>query len=116
MNLVGERIVSLRKEMGLRLSELSRKIEIPRSTLWGYENGGVVASDQLSKLAAFFDVSVDYLIGATEFQKGIRYLEEVFIDDESNRIKNSEFFDKASKLTPENRVVVNNMVDALLNK
>ena len=111
----GERIISLREEMGLRQAELSRRLSIPQATLSGYEHGHrEVGAEWLSKIAGFFDVSVDYLIGATEFRKGVRYLEDTFLEDDGENIVNSDFFDRVAQLTPEGKSVVNNMVEMLL--
>ena len=115
MHHISERIVRLRKERGLKQVDLSRKLGIPQSTLWGYENGERdIGAIWLAKIAALFGVSVDYLIGATEFRKGVRFLEEAFLANGSQHINNGEFFDRISKLTPENKSVINNMVEALL--
>ena len=112
---IGDRIVSLRKEKGLRQADLSRRIGIPQATLSGYEKGHrEVGADWLSKMAVFFDVSVDYLIGATEFRKGIRYLDGVFLDDGNGGIKNREVFERLERLTPEGKSVIHSMVDVLL--
>ena len=111
---LGERIVSLRKEAKVSRTELSRRTGIAQSTLWGYETGGSIGSEQLLKIAAVFDVSVDYLLGITELRKGIRYLDEEFLISGDQRIKNSDIIVKLNNLTSENRAVINNTVDALL--
>jgi transcriptional regulator with XRE-family HTH domain len=101
--------------MGLRQSDLSRKLGIPQATLSGYEHGHrEVGAEWLSKIAGFFDVSVDYLVGATEFKKGIRYMEDVFLDNGGINIRNRDFFDRVGKLSPEGKSVINNMVEVLL--
>lgn len=111
----GKRIITLRQEMGIRQSELSRRLGIPQATLSGYEHGHrEVGAEWLTKIAEFFDVSVDYLIGATEFKKGIRYMEDVFLDDGGENIRNRDFFDMTEKLTPEGKSVIVNMVEMLL--
>jgi transcriptional regulator with XRE-family HTH domain len=101
--------------MGLRQADLSRRLGMPQATLSGYEHGHrEVGAEWLSKLAEFFDVSVDYLIGATEFRKGVRFLDGVFLVNGNARIRNRDFYDRVERLTPEGKGVINNMVEMLL--
>ena len=84
---------------------------MPQATLSGYEHGHRdVSAEWLLKIAEFFDVSVDYLIGATDFKKGIRFIDATFLDG----IKYRDFYNKIEKLTPEGKSVINNMVEMLL--
>jgi len=101
----------LRKEKGLRQVDLSRMLGMPQATLSGYEHGHRdVNAEWLSKMAEFFGVSVDYLIGATEFRKGVRFFDGIFLDD----VKNRDFYAKVERLTPEGKSIINNMVEMLL--
>ena len=55
---------SLRKEKGLSRRDLAIKFGIPYSTLLEYEYGETIPDEEtLKKLADFFDVCVDYLLG-----------------------------------------------------
>ncbi|AYC10418.1 HTH-type transcriptional regulator ImmR [Ligilactobacillus salivarius] len=59
-----DRIKELRKEKGLTLKKLSYYTRIPISTLSSYEKGERKPKiDNLTSLANFFDVSVNYLMG-----------------------------------------------------
>lgn len=58
------RLKALRKERGLTLQELAKQFNMSHSTLSKYETGNRRPDMQtLKKLAEFFNVSVDYLIG-----------------------------------------------------
>ena len=108
---IGERIVRLRKEKGLRQADLSRMLGVPQATLSGYERGHRdVSAEWLSRMAEFFDVSVDYLIGLTEVKKGARFLDGTFLEG----VKYRNFYDRVEKLTPEGKSIINNMVEILL--
>ena len=62
--MIGERLMDLRKDMGLTQKELSEKLFINYRTYSGYERNEIEASDDLKiKLAQFYNVSVDYLLG-----------------------------------------------------
>lgn len=62
-----ERLKELRKAARLTQHELSKILQIPRSTIAGYEAANREADyETLKKLAEFFEVSIDYLLGNNE--------------------------------------------------
>ena len=73
--MVGNRLISLRKNKGLTQSELALKLDISRSSLSLYEiDKREPDIDMLCKFSKFFGVSVDYLLGLT----GEKSPDEVF--------------------------------------
>lgn len=64
---VNERIKDLRTERKLNLEELSTQTDIPVSTIADYEKDDyLIPHTAIIKLADFFGVSADFLIGRTE--------------------------------------------------
>ncbi|WP_069651000.1 helix-turn-helix domain-containing protein [Caloranaerobacter ferrireducens] len=64
---LGERIKKLRKEKNITQKELAKILNIQNSTLSQYENGINEPSDEIKiKIADFFNVSIDYLLGRTD--------------------------------------------------
>ena len=61
-----ERIKDLRVERGLKGKELCELIGIPESTYNGYELGIEIPHSVVLKLAEFYGVTTDYLLGASE--------------------------------------------------
>jgi len=60
----GNRLKNLREINGLTLKDLSTKVNIPRVMLRDWEDGQMVLTvAKLIRLAMYFNVSVDYLIG-----------------------------------------------------
>lgn len=61
------RLVDLRKELGLSRAQLGAALGVTERSIGRYENGqsDPVLGD-LKKMAAFFGVSVSYLIGESE--------------------------------------------------
>ena len=60
-------LAALRKESGLKRSELARKLGINQNTLSNYEKELRQAPyDTLIKIADFFDITVDELLGRSE--------------------------------------------------
>ena len=65
-----ERLEDLRKEQGLKQSELAEKTGIPSSTLSDYEqDGALIPHTVVDQLADYYEVSADYLIGRTEMRQ-----------------------------------------------
>ena len=60
-----ERLRKLREEKGLSQTAIARLLGIDRTTYVKYENGNSIRRN-LQKLADFFEVSTDYLLGRDE--------------------------------------------------
>lgn len=66
---LGERLAELRIDNGLKQKELAEKFKVERSTIGSYErNVSQPSNAMLIKLANFFDVSTDYLLGRTKIR------------------------------------------------
>lgn len=67
MSILSERMLLLRKEQGLTQEHIVSELKIPLRSYRRYEQGerepGI---ENLCKLADFYHVSVDYLIGRTD--------------------------------------------------
>lgn len=64
MSLFGERLKELRKESGLSTMALGKIIGVSDITISRWENGKMdIVSDNLIKLAKYFEVTTDYLLG-----------------------------------------------------
>lgn len=67
------RLISLRKEAGLSQYELARRLKMGRSALGNYEQGEREPDiETMKKLATFFGVTVDYLLGREDQVPGPR--------------------------------------------
>lgn len=66
-NILGKRIKKLREKNNLNQLELSKILNISNTTLSQYEAGNRTPNDEIKeKVADYFNVSVDYLLGRTE--------------------------------------------------
>ena len=69
MSIMSERLRTLREEMSLTQSQLAEKLDIAVSSISQYESGDRVPSDDVKiKLASFFDVSLDFLVGISDIR------------------------------------------------
>lgn len=65
--LLGLRIKELRKEKGLRQSELATTLHVSQQAVGSWETGRTVpGADTLNVLADYFNVTTDYLLGRPE--------------------------------------------------
>lgn len=111
------RLKTLREKKGLSQSEVAKRMGIARTTYSGYELG-TREPDQntLKKLAKFFDVSVDFLVGNTDDPTPPDEIdEEVDIRELiRNKIKKARW--KGRLLTEEDKVFLTRVLDAALDR
>lgn len=87
---LNENIKRLRIARGLNQVEFGRMVGVTKQCVSNWENDNVLPSiDMLVKMAAFFSVSTDYLLGLTEVRtitvegltdKQISYIQELVND------------------------------------
>ncbi len=66
-NILGMRIKNLRETANLTQLDLAAQLNVSNTTLSQYESGQRVPSDDIKiKIAEFFNVSVDYLLGKVD--------------------------------------------------
>ena len=64
---IGDRITKLREENGLMQQDVCNTLDIEQSTLANYENNRrVPKTDILIKIANYYGVSLDFLVGMTD--------------------------------------------------
>lgn len=92
--MIGERIKSLREERKITQQELARYLGVSQKTISNYENGERSPDpDTLRKIADYFDVTVDYLLGRSNHRRLTRKDErdiEKIIEETRQRIENTE--------------------------
>ena len=80
MNNFGERLKELRIEKGLTQSELAVKINSTQKQISKWEIGFLEPNiDAIKRLALFFDVTSDYLLGL-ENDAGVKVKEEIVFE------------------------------------
>ncbi len=97
-------LVNLRKAKGLSQQKLGKEIGLARNTICQYESGNRVPDvDTLIKIAQYFNISVDYLLGLTDslytaedYANGVKDTKKISItaDEEEILDKSREIIDK----------------------
>ena len=68
MKIFSDRLRELRKSAGLTQQQISEMLNIRQQSYARYENGtGEPNLDTVVKIAGIFEVSVDYLLGISEY-------------------------------------------------
>lgn len=81
-NILGKRIKYLREKQNLTQIELSKLLNIGNTTLSQYESGQRVPSDEIkAKIADFFGVTIDYLLGRTDTPSPVDKITDSVSDD-----------------------------------
>ncbi len=97
MNLFRFRLKELREEKNISRSDLAEILGVSTQTIANYENGHREPNfDTLLKIADFFSVTVDYLIGHSDFRtredefKGRNFYEKYKLDEVIDDLMDSE--------------------------
>lgn len=99
----GETLKKLRQDQNLTQEELAKKINSSRSNIANYENNNNMPSvDILERLSVIFNVSVDYLLGKSETIKLSK--------------EDINFMNSIKKLDENDKILIKNMMEALLDK
>ncbi len=72
-----ERLKLLCKEKGIKLTNLIQELGMSSGNMNKWKNGVIPKGNTLSKLADYFNVSVDYLIGKTDEQTNIYHANNI---------------------------------------
>lgn len=98
---------ALCKSKGLTVTSLLKELNVSTSKGTAWKNGSVPKGDILSKLATYFGVSTDYLLGNTNNPQSSKTDEDP---------QTAEAIELYKALTDENRELVLQMMKGLLKK
>lgn len=90
------RIRDIRKQNGVTMKELGKAVGVGESTISMYENGKRQPDNtMLMKIADYFSVSVDYLLGRDEQQK------KPTVEDDGLSDRQRAFMESVRSMSPE---------------
>lgn len=102
--------IDLCNSKGVSPSYVGGQIGISKAAVSGWKNGSLPRDTQLQKIAAYFGVSVGYLMGTSD----VREIEKDSAPAEADA--KSLFLKKYDVLTPDEQKQVENLVDAFVLK
>ena len=102
----------LRKETGISQQKLADAIDMSQQSINQYENHNVEPDIMtLSKMADYFETSIDYIVGRTDIRDHIEKTMAYNLNEEEARMMNNY-----RTLTPKERACVAQVIDTLLEK
>lgn len=105
---LGEKIRQIRSEKGLSQAALEKISGVNSKLLSKYENERIVpTADTLKKIAVALEISTDYLIFENAPKSGLSKLTDLDL---------FEKFLQVEQMTPENRNMIKNLIDAVIIK
>lgn len=117
MKTIGERIKELREEKGINQLELSKILNVHKGSVSNWENNKRTPdADMLTKIADFFNCSIDYLLDRSEIKT---------IDNKTKEeLNNTEEFDEdiraiarnMKNLSMEKRKLLNDLIKTMSGK
>lgn len=116
------RIENMCKSAGTNITTMCRESGVPRSALSDYKAGRIksLSTDKLSKIANYFGVSIDYLLGNTEQKEKplVNEDEELteYLDELKNRPEMKMLFSLAKGATKEDVEKAVKIIETLLEK
>lgn len=105
-----ETLKQLRNSRHMSQKQFAKALFISPSAVSQYETGRTMPSrENLERIAKYFDVSTDYLLGSSP----VTELEERLNQDYCNGVRVSEFVNKCMTITGKHRETLLDVVDAL---
>lgn len=104
-----ERLNLLCKEKGISISKMIKDLSLAHGNVTNWNKGAVPKGETLNKIADYFNVSTDYLLGKTEKRKAPEGLTAKDLETLA-RIKYLQ------EHSPEDYALVKNLIEKLANK
>ena len=103
---------ALRQEYGISQQRLADAIQVSQPSINKYENHNIEPDIFiLSKLADFFNTSIDYIVGRTDVRRPIEHVEAFHLNDEEMNLVL-----RFRALNPHERQCVSTVVETLQKK
>lgn len=112
-----DRLIQLRKQDRKTQEQIANIINVNRVTYGSYERGTILPPyDKIEKIAHYFGVSVDYLMGNTNIKSSNEHSNETGTKDVNERLGNllHDLKDKSIPLTFENLLLDDASRDLLI--
>ena len=103
LNDMYNRIEELCKKRGINVTQMCKESGVARAPLTELKMGrtAILSAKNAEKIASYFDVSVGYLLGKEDIKKPT---------DIVDGLRGTGYYD----LTPENRAMIDSLIDSLL--
>lgn len=113
----GERLKKLRIEKGITQEKLGKIIGVSDRVIGYYEADNRFPKDDilLNKIADYFEVSLDYLLGRTDDPNTVKEIDKKLKENNLHIAANSKVdLGKLAKLDDKQAKIINNLIDDFL--
>ena len=113
---IGSKIKELRELNNKTQLDIAKALGVTYQTIYKYEKGiAIPPADALLKLADYFNISVDELLGRTEVQNTVNEIDKKLKDNNIHIAANSRVdIGKLAKLDDKQAKIINNLIDDFL--
>lgn len=104
-------VCSLCAEKGITITDVTKALKISKSNVTNWKNGSIPKTDKVDKIADYFGVSTDYLLGKSDIRKPEQSDDKLLrlLDDPNNRV----LFEKLMSLSDDNMSLIEAQIDLL---
>ena len=100
----------LRRERGISQQKLADAIGVSQQSINQYENYSIEPDiDGLTRMADFFETSIDFIVGHTDFRRPVEPTSAFELNAEEQRV-----IDLYRRLSPRQRRCVNEVMETLM--
>nr|DAY37130.1 MAG TPA: repressor protein [Caudoviricetes sp.] len=114
-----EKIKSLAKKQGISLNTLEERVGLGKNYIYSLKNKKTPSAEHIAKIADYFNVSTDYLLGRTDNPNIANSKEQFFF--EGKEVNVEELASTAMRfngkpLTEEDKKAIQNIIEIYLRK
>lgn len=115
---VGARIKNLREKNGKTQLDVSKALGVTYQTIYKYEKGiAIPPADAILKLAEYFNVTSDYLLGRTDTSNTVNEINQKIQDNDLYIAANSKVdLSKLAQVDNKTAKLINTLIDDFLSE
>jgi phage repressor protein len=113
-----EKIKSLAKKQGISLNTLEDRVGLGKNYIYSLKNKKTPSAEHISKIADYFNVSTDYLLGRTD-NPTIADKEQFFFEGKEvdvEKLASTAMRFNGKPLTEEDKKAIQNIIEIYLRK
>lgn len=116
--MIGEKIKELREKNNKTQLDIAKYLDVTYQTVYKYEKGiAIPPADALVKIADYFGVSLDYLLGRTEENDTIQNIDKKLQDNDIAIAANSKVdLGKLAQIDNKTAKLINTLIDDFLSE
>ena len=114
-----EKIKSLAKKQGISLNTLEERVGLGKNYIYSLKNKKTPSAEHIAKIADYFNVSTDYLLGRTDNPAIANTKEQFFFEGKEvdvEELASTAMRFNGKPLTEEDKKAIQNIIEIYLRK